>query len=132
MVLSHNGRAPDREPHEQADQPCHLSAAHRMIEGVRVVTLRGEIDRDVQDRLRQALLGDGESVPARIVADLREVTFLDSSGVNVFITAHLKTTRAQGRVRIAGAPHAVRRVLEMTGVDTFITCHPTVEQAVTA
>ncbi|CAL9340072.1 STAS domain-containing protein [Streptomyces sp. enrichment culture] len=117
---------------ERADQPRHLSAGHRMVDGVRVVTLRGEIDHDVQEVLREALLGVGESVPARIVADLSGVTFMDSSGVNVFVAAHLQTTDAHGWVRIAGAPLAVRRVLQVTGVDTFIGCHLTIEQALTA
>lgn len=119
-------------PTEQADRPGHLSTDHRMIDGVRVVTLRGEIDRDVQGVFREALLGEGKTVPARIVADLAGVKFMDSSGVNVFIAAHLKTKDAQGWVRIAGAPPAVRRVLQVTGVDTFIPCYPSVEQALTA
>ncbi|GGV87297.1 STAS domain-containing protein [Streptomyces massasporeus] len=117
---------------EQADQPDHLSAEHRVIDGVRVVTLRGEIDRDVQGAFREALLGAGETVPTRIVADLSNVTFMDSSGINVLIAAHLQTKDVQGWVRIAGAPPAVLRVLQVTGVGTFISCHPSVEQALTA
>ncbi|MFG2811526.1 STAS domain-containing protein [Streptomyces massasporeus] len=103
-----------------------------MVDGVRVVTLRSEIDRDVQGMLREALLGEGEAVPARIVADLSNVTFMDSSGINVFLGAHLQTTKAAGWVRFAGARQAVLRVLQVTGVDTLIPCHPTVEQALTA
>jgi stage II sporulation protein AA (anti-sigma F factor antagonist) len=117
---------------EQADRPGCLSAEHRVVDGVRVVTLRGEIDRDVQGVFREALLGEGEVVPARIVADLSGVTFMDSSGINVIVAAHLQTKDVQGWVRIAGAPHAVRRVLQVTGVDTFISCHPGVKQALSA
>jgi stage II sporulation protein AA (anti-sigma F factor antagonist) len=120
-------------PHTQhADRPHHLSAEHHEIDGVRVVTLRGEIDRDVQDVLREALLGEAGMASARIIADLSGVTFMDSSGVNVFLGAHLQTKDAQGWVRIAGAQRPVLRVLEVTGVDTLIACHPTVEQALTA
>ncbi|MFF1278014.1 STAS domain-containing protein [Streptomyces marokkonensis] len=118
-------------PTEHADRPNHLSAEHHVIDGVRVMTLRGEIDHDVQEVLREALLGEGGTMPARIVADLSGVTFMDSSGVNVFIAAHLQTTEAEGWLRIAGARHAVLRVLQATGVDTFIPCHPSVEQALT-
>jgi stage II sporulation protein AA (anti-sigma F factor antagonist) len=117
---------------EQADQPNHLSAEHHVIDGVRVVTLRGEIDHDVQGVLRGALLGEDETGPVRIVADLSGVTFMDSAGVNVLIAAHLQTTQAAGWIRIAGAQPAIRRVLQMTGVDTFIPCHPSVEQAMSS
>ncbi|MFH9015453.1 STAS domain-containing protein [Streptomyces sp. NPDC017943] len=118
-------------PTQRPDRPPHLSAEHHEIDGVRVVTLRGEIDRDVQDVLREALLGGTGEASERIVADLAGVTFMDSSGINVLLAAHLQTKAAQGWVRIAGARRPVLRVLQMTGVDTLITCHPTIEQALT-
>lgn len=117
---------------EQADRPSRLSADHRVVEGVRVVTLRGEIDHDVQDVLRGALLGADGAGPARIVADLSGVTFMDSSGINVFVAAHQHAADTQGWVRIAGAQPSVLRVLQLVGIDTLITCYPTTEQALTA
>ncbi|MGC0211887.1 STAS domain-containing protein [Streptomyces levis] len=119
-------------PTDQADRPDHLSAEHRMIGGVHVVTLRGEVDHDAQGVLRRALLGVDEMMPARFVADLSAVTFMDSAGVNVFITAHLQTAQAAGWVRIASALRAVRRVLQVTDVETFISCHLSVEEALGA
>ncbi|MEU9575529.1 STAS domain-containing protein [Streptomyces massasporeus] len=96
------------------------------------MTLRGEIDHDVRDKLSKALLGDEGPVPARIVADLSGVSFMDSSGLNVFVTAYQQVSDAKGWVRIAGAQPSVLRVLQMTGVDSVIPCHPTTEQALTA
>ncbi|MEU6682757.1 STAS domain-containing protein [Streptomyces sp. NPDC046832] len=120
-------------PHtEQADRPDRLTVEDRVVEGVRVVTLRGEIDHDVRDKLSKALLGEQGPVPARIVADLTGVTFMDSSGLNVFVAAHQQARDADGWVRIAGAQESVLRVLHMTGVDELITCHPSAEQALTA
>ncbi|MEV0244785.1 STAS domain-containing protein [Streptomyces sp. NPDC050674] len=116
----------------QAHQPRGLTAEHRVVGEARVVALRGEIDHDVQDQLRTALLGQDEVVPARIVADLSGVTFMDSSGINVFVAAHRQVSGAGGWVRIAGAQHSVLRVLQLVGLDTVITCHPTAEQALTA
>ncbi|CAL9340227.1 STAS domain-containing protein [Streptomyces sp. enrichment culture] len=120
-------------PHtERADRPDRLSVEHRIVEGIRVVTLRGEIDCDTRDKLSEALLGESGPVPARIVADLSGVTFMDSSGLNVFIAAHRATGDGKGWVRIAGAQESVLRVLQMTGVDSLIPCHATAEQAMTA
>ena len=101
-----------------------------MVDGVRVVTVRGEIDHHVQGVYREALLPeDGESAPVRIVVDLSHVTFMDSSGINVFIAACKRVSAAQGWLRIAGAQEPVLRVLRTFGVDEIISCHPTVEQA---
>jgi stage II sporulation protein AA (anti-sigma F factor antagonist) len=116
---------------EPADRPERLSVEHRVIEGVRVVTLRGEIDHDVQDVLGRALLVDDLAAPPRIVADLSGVTFMDSSGINVFVATYQQVSDADGWVRIAGAQESVLRVLQLVGVDTLIPCHPTTEQALT-
>ncbi|MEU6688203.1 STAS domain-containing protein [Streptomyces sp. NPDC046832] len=120
-------------PHtEQADRPDRLTVEDRVVDGIRVVTLRGEIDHDVRDKLSQALLGEQGPVPTRIVADLTGVTFMDSSGLNVFVAAHQQVSDANGWVRIAGAQPSVLRVLQVTGVDSVIPCHPTTAQALTA
>ncbi|EFL36543.1 anti-sigma F factor antagonist [Streptomyces viridochromogenes DSM 40736] len=114
---------------EPADRPMRLSVEHRVLSGVRVVTLRGEIDHDVQDVLSQALLAENTTVPLRMVADLSGVTFMDSSGINVFVAAYQQASDTGGWVRIAGAQESVLRVLQLVGVDTLIPCHPTTEQA---
>ncbi|MER5199849.1 STAS domain-containing protein [Streptomyces sp. NPDC002755] len=115
---------------EQADRPDRFSAVHRMVGGVRVVTVQGEIDHDVKELLSAALLsGDGAAPPSRIVADLSGVTFMDSSGINVFVTAHKAVSHADGWLRIAAAQTPVLHVLSLVGIDALITCHPTLEQA---
>ncbi|MFF7490573.1 STAS domain-containing protein [Streptomyces luteogriseus] len=114
---------------ERTDRHGRLRAEQRDVEGIRVVTLRGEIDHDVQEVLSAALLTESGTQPPRIVADLTDVTFMDSSGINVFVATHRRVSSAQGWVRIAGAQPSVLRVLQLVGIDTVITCHPTTEQA---
>ncbi|MGW0877888.1 STAS domain-containing protein [Streptomyces sp. NPDC002740] len=118
---------------QKEDRPGRFSVKFEVVDGVLVVTVHGEIDDDVKDALSLALtLEDGMTPPLRIVADLSGVTFMDSSGINVFITAQRSVSQAQGWLRIAGAQEAVLRVLQMVGIDTVIPCHPTVEQALNA
>ncbi|WP_328835306.1 STAS domain-containing protein [Streptomyces europaeiscabiei] len=114
---------------ENADRPGRLSVEHRMVDDVRIVTVQGEIDHTVKDVLSQALLSEDGTVAPRIVVDLSGVTFMDSSGINVFVTAYQQVSGVQGWLRIAGAQESVLRVLQLVGVDTFISCHPTTEQA---
>ncbi|MGW0572981.1 STAS domain-containing protein [Streptomyces tauricus] len=66
------------------------------------------------------------------MADLSEVTFMDSSGINVLVTTHQTATRGQGWLRLAGAREAVQQVLHVVGLDDVIDCYPTLEQALTA
>ncbi|WP_328484055.1 STAS domain-containing protein [Streptomyces sp. NBC_00377] len=114
---------------QKEDRPSRFSVQPSMVDGVLVVTVHGEIDHDVKDALSRALTPEDVMTPPRIVADLSGVSFMDSSGINVFVTAHRRVSDAEGWLRIAGAQEPVVRLLHLVGVDTFIACHPTVEQA---
>ncbi|WP_405652678.1 STAS domain-containing protein [Streptomyces sp. NBC_00019] len=118
---------------QKTDRPDRLSVERKAVDGVRVVTVQGEIDHTVKDTLTKALLNeDGTVAPLRIVADLSGVTFMDSSGINVFVAVYQQVNGPQGWLRIASAQESVLRVLALVGVDTLIPCHPTVEQALNA
>jgi anti-sigma B factor antagonist len=65
----------------------------------------------------------------RIVVDLGEVTFIDSSGLGALI-AGLKTARqAGGDLRIADIPEQVMTVLRLTNLDRVLRAHTTVAEA---
>ncbi|WP_406004729.1 STAS domain-containing protein [Streptomyces sp. NBC_00637] len=114
------------------DRPGRFSVRPEVVDGVLIVTVRGEIDHDVKAVLGQALMPEDDTTPPRIVADLSNVTFMDSSGINVFVNAHRRVSDAQGWLRIAGAQESVVHLLHLVGIDEIITCHPTIEQALNA
>ncbi|MGW7259434.1 STAS domain-containing protein [Streptomyces sp. NPDC054834] len=114
---------------QREGRPDRLCVERKVVDGVRVVTVQGEIDHDGKDVLSEALLSDDGTMPPRIVVDLSGVTFMDSSGINVFVTAYQQVSAAQGWLRIAGAQESVLRVLQLVGIDAYIPCHPTIEQA---
>ncbi|MFJ4834653.1 STAS domain-containing protein [Streptomyces sp. NPDC088747] len=109
--------------------PGNLSVSHSTVDGVRVVTLCGELDHAVRDDVRKALAPPPGASSPRTVADLTGVTFLDSSGINVLISAYQEAEEAQGWLRVAGAQASVLRVIELVGIDSLIPCHPTLRRA---
>jgi anti-anti-sigma factor len=109
-----------------------LSVIRTDNDGVTVLGLYGEIDYQTVDALTQAMpLADTGAVQ-RIVVDMSQVTFMDSSGVNALIIAHQAATAGKGWLRLAGVHGAVLRTLQLVGIDSVITCHPTVEDAAAA
>ncbi|MET7686864.1 STAS domain-containing protein [Streptomyces sp. NPDC005483] len=113
-------------------RPERLYIAHSVVDGIRVVTLRGDIDHDVKEALAGALLpeeGAEDGQAPRVVADLSGVTFLDSTGINVFVHVHHRVSAARGWFRLAAAREPVLRVVQLVGLDAVIACHPTLEQA---
>jgi stage II sporulation protein AA (anti-sigma F factor antagonist) len=112
----------------QGMQPGPLSVVSTTTDGIRVLTLAGEIDYDTGPALREALDAAGILRP-RIVVDLSRVTFMDSTGINLFIAAHRTLTEAGGWIRLAAPSEAVLRTLQIVGVDTVIDCRETLRQA---
>ncbi|MFJ4834459.1 STAS domain-containing protein [Streptomyces sp. NPDC088747] len=113
---------------QQADQPWRLAVSTETVGDTFVVTVAGEIDHQTGGPLRQAL-NLPDDVPPRVVVDLRQVPFIDSSGINLFITAHHTLAGADGWLRLAGAVPPVLRTIKLVGIDQLVECHPTVEQA---
>lgn len=81
-----------------------------------VVAVSGEIDLATAEKLR-ALLRSPQAEAATVVLDLRQVTFIDSSGLSV-VVGHHHRAKADGfrfAVAVGGAP-AVERLLDLTGL----------------
>jgi anti-anti-sigma factor len=94
-------------PDRVGRQPEHLIVHDLGGGGLRLV---GEIDMDTSAILRRRL----ESDLSVTVLDLRDVTFIDSTGLNVLI--HANRDRGDGLV-LRSPTGAVSRVLELSGMD---------------
>jgi anti-sigma B factor antagonist len=84
-----------------------------------VVRVTGELDLHTAPRLQQeldALIADGVS---RVVVDLAEAPFVDSTGLGVLVAAGQRLGR-EG-FALAGLQIEPRRVLEITGADRLLT-----------
>ena len=95
--------------------------------GVLVLTVTGDIDHHTAQPLRQALDLPHLGSPPRVVIDMRQVTFMDSSGINLLISAHRATTQQHGWIRLTGVPDSVMSTLRIVELDTIITCYPTLQ-----
>ena len=99
--------------------------------GAVVVRLRGELDVYNAGLLREALLESAGRGGSRLVVDLQEVTFVDSTVLGVLVEArtHVPDRRA---FLLAAAGFEVRRALEVSGLDRHFEVHETVDSALSA
>jgi len=95
-----------------------------------VVTVAGEIDLTNAESLREALLTALDAGALALVADLTAATFLDSAGVNALVRAARRAAATEATLRLAVTAPAVRRVLDLVGVDQLIEVHASVTEAV--
>ena len=89
-------------------------------DGISVIAPRGRVTVVTARRLKDLIAELVAGGSARLVIDMSETTFLDSSGLGALI-AGLKTARqAGGDLRIARPSEAVQMVLEMTNIDKVL------------
>jgi anti-sigma B factor antagonist len=93
-----------------------------------VLSLAGELDLYTEPALREALRGAVERAPKRLVVDLAEVTFVDSTVLGALVAA--RSQLGGGDAFALAAPGLeVRRALEVSGLDRHFTVYDRIETA---
>ncbi len=92
-----------------------------------VVRLAGELDLYNAEDVRAALAGAAEAAPNRVVVDLADVEFVDSTALGALIEARSKFGR-DGLV-LAAPQLETRRALQVSGLDRHLAVHDSVEAA---
>jgi len=96
--------------------------------GVRAFTVRGELDMNTAPELEQALEDALAGGDASIMLDLSDCEFIDSTGIAVIVRAWQRLDRdaggeGQGHLVLCCINHQVRRLLQITGVESSISMH---------
>lgn len=105
-----------------------LTISDRSAGDFHVVQLAGDIDIDSARELRAHIVERISDSSSRVVVDLTDVAFMDSSGLGALVGGW-QMTRDGGDFRVAGASPVVRRVLTITGMEEVFQLYPTVEAA---
>lgn len=101
----------------------------RVASGATVISPHGRLDMVSAPQLRTLVSDTVAAGSNRVIIDLGETQFIDSSGLGALI-AGLKTTRqAGGDLRIARPNDQVQMVLELTQMHTVLRPYRSVEAA---
>jgi anti-sigma B factor antagonist len=97
-------------------------------DGSIVVSLAGELDLYNAAAVREALLECCNESPDRLIIDLSNVKFIDSTALGVLIEA--RTRMSNRRAFLLAAPGLeTRRALEISGLDRHFAVHETLDGA---
>jgi anti-sigma B factor antagonist len=97
-----------------------------------VVAVRGEIDLFTAPELKQKLTDAIESGKNRIVVDLSDTTFLDSTALGVLIGAVKRLRSREGALVIVNVDQNIAKTFEITGLDQIFTILSTRDDAIAA
>ena len=90
--------------------------------GVAFVSVTGELDLATAPLLERRLR-ERHSQARLLVLDLRELSFMDSSGVHVIADANTRARHGGERLVILRGPPHVDRVFSLTGTDVELEIH---------
>jgi anti-sigma B factor antagonist len=97
--------------------------------GTAVLRLQGRLNMVAAPRLKSAIDEAVDGGSPRVVVDLNEVGFMDSSGLGALIAGLKKARQSSGDLRITGVNQQVATVLALTNLDRVLRTHPSVEAA---
>jgi anti-anti-sigma factor len=89
--------------------------------GAPLLKISGELDLASSPALEQELERATSSAPSLVVIDLRELNFMDSTGLSVLIRAHQQAQESGHRLAIVNGSRQIRRLLSLTGVADRLT-----------
>src|SRR5918998_6055667 len=89
-----------------------------------VLAVRGEIDLFTAPELKQVLAESIEGGRVRIIVDLTDTTFLDSTALGVLIGAVKRLRSRDGALAIVNVDENIAKTFEITGLDQIFTIAP--------
>lgn len=98
------------------------------LNGTAVVHVAGELDLATTPTL-SAVLHTLEQPCDRVVLDLSELAFIDSTGLSLTVAEYHRATRDGFDLVVAGAEGHVLDVLRLTGLDVTLPLAPDVSSA---
>jgi anti-sigma B factor antagonist len=104
---------------------------HEQLGGIHVLRVGGELDLNAAPQLRGAFDELIETGARRVVLDLEETSFIDSTALGAIVGAH-KRLQPEGGLQLVCTNEHVLRIFGYAGVDEFLSIHDTRDAAVAA
>jgi anti-sigma B factor antagonist len=100
------------------DEDDDFRVERRLDGEVAVIVPEGDIDLSTADAVRVELAAaEADDAARRIVVDLRQVSFMDSSGIRLLVEGQLAAERDGFDFAVVRGSRAVQRLLELAGLD---------------
>ena len=119
-------------PTESRRRPVDIEIEHRTEGTWEVLDVAGEVDLSTAPALRSRIDAVVEEGGRRLVVDLSDVSFMDSSGLSVLVTGFKGMREAGGDMTVVCPNAAIAKVFSITGLDRVFPIHPSLVEAIGA
>lgn len=98
----------------------------------KILPLEGEIDLHLSAAVAESLNTVIKEKPRRLLVDLKDVSYIDSSGLAVLLNAMRKVEFYGGKFYLIGMRDGLRPVFETSRLDQVFRIYPDADSALTA
>lgn len=106
-----------------------MTLSSTLIDGTQVVSVNAErIDAAMAIQFKEDMRSQTDNGPERVILDLSEVKFIDSSGLGAIVAA-MKQLGSGRKLDLAGLTPVVEKVFRLTRMDTVFSLYATLDEA---
>ena len=109
-----------------------MTIGSREMDGITIVEPRGRLDAASAKSFKDAVMQRAEKGAKRLVVDLSQVRFLDSSGLGVLVSCLRQVTASGGDIKICGLRPEIQSLFALTRLNRVFDIFATAEEAVAA
>ena len=99
-------------------------------DGTFVIAVEGDADMTTAVKFNESFFSAARSGVRRVVADLTDVTFIDTTMLNALVVGHRRMVRDHGSFAVVCDGPRVNRVLEITGLGQILNVFGSREDAI--
>jgi anti-sigma B factor antagonist len=111
----------------------HVSLSDEAVDAdTQLLRARGELDLYAAPELKRRLASAIDAGKTRIVVDLTDAAFMDSTALGVLLGALKRLRVRNGALAIASEQPTILRILEVTGMNQVLDLHSTADDALAA
>jgi anti-sigma B factor antagonist len=97
-------------------------------DGIKIVKMNGEfIGGNETDELRDALARESEAGTPKLLVDLANATYLNSTALGVLIAAHTNFSKRDGRIGLCNVSKNIQNIFVITKLALVFTIYNTLE-----
>lgn len=101
-------------------------------DNIAIVSIEGDFDASTAVEVNESLMSALEQGNAGLIIDLEGVPFMSSRGLRVLLEAYRAGRLSDTSVVIAAPSKGVKKVLDISGFSSFLTCYPDIDEAISS
>ncbi|MEW6556844.1 MAG: STAS domain-containing protein [Elusimicrobiota bacterium] len=106
-----------------------MEIGNQIKDGIMILAVKGDIELNTAPQLQEEFQSLKDNNITKVVVNLSQVNYIDSSGLGTFIGALKMFNAVNGKIVLAGLSSNLKKIFEITRMSNFFSIYETDTQA---